>query len=449
MKRTTLIITMLTIVALVAIACGPSAPPTPSGPVKFSFWHSMGGTNGDAVNEMTKRFNDSQKACTGEAVFQGSYDDSLNKLKAGLQSKEIPAVVQQFDLATQVLVDLKVIAPMQDFIDKDKFNLSDYEQNVLAYYSVGGKLYGMPFNTSNPMLYINVDAFKAAGLDPKKPPRTFADVLDAAKKMTKKDASGKVTQYGYSQAIYGWFFEQLLAASGGLFLDNGNGRDNRASKAAFNSAEGVKILQWWKDGIDQGVFGNYGRPTADTQKAFDAQTTAMMIESTAGLRARLNAAQGKFELGTGFMPRPDEAAFQKSGTIIGGAAVYIMKDRPQFEQDCAWQYVKFVSSPEIQAYWHTASGYYPVRKASYDVKEDKDWVAKYPQFLTAVEQLHAAPNIRATQGGLSGVMPPARQRIEQAIEEVLAGKKTPQQALDDAATDVTKLLADYNKSVGQ
>ncbi|MBI3734860.1 MAG: ABC transporter substrate-binding protein [Chloroflexi bacterium] len=447
---------MLAAVALLALslalgACGPSgapaaatsAPAATATPAKFAFWHAMGGTNGDAVNEMMKRFNDSQKTCTGEAVFQGSYDDSLNKLKAGLQSKDVPAIVQMFDLATQVLIDLKAVAPMQDFIDADKYDLKDYEANVLAYYSVGGKLYGMPFNTSNPILYYNKDMFKAAGLDPNNPPRTYADVLAAAKKLTKP--GDKI--YGFSLAVYGWFFEQLLAASGGLYVDNGNGRDTRATKAAFNSPEGVKILSWWKEGFDAGVFGNYGRATSDTQKAFDAQQTAMIIESTAGLRSRLNAAQGKFELGTGFLPRPDEDAFKKSGTIIGGASVYIMKDRPTAEQACAWQFTKFVTSPEIQAYWHTASGYYPVRKTSYDVKEDKDWVSKYPQFLTAVDQLHNSPNIRATQGGLTGVMPGARARTETAIEEVLGGKATSQQALDKAAEDVNKLITDYNKSV--
>ncbi len=419
----------------------------PAGATRVEFWHALGGANGDAVEEMGKRFNAQSKTCFVDPIFQGAYDDLLNKLKAGLQSRDVPALAQMFDLGTAVLVDLKVIAPMQDFIDKDKYDISDYEPNVLAYYTVDKKLYGMPFNTSNPILYYNKDAFKAAGLDPSKPPRTYAEVLDAAKKLTKKDASGKVNMYGYSMAIYGWFFEQLLASSGGLYLDNGNGRDARATKAAFNSPEGVKIMQWWKEGFDAGVFGNFGRATADTQKAFDAQQTAMIIESTAGLRGRLAAAQGKFELGTGFLPRPDDAAFTKSGTIIGGASVYIMKDRSPQEQDCAWQFVKFVTTPEIQAYWHTASGYYPVRKKSYDVQEDKDWVAKYPQFTTAVEQLHAAPNIRATQGGLTGVMPAARQRIELAIEEVLAGKNPPQAALDNAATDVTKQITDYNRTV--
>lgn len=447
MKRLGLALCAILVMVVVVSACAPSAPPTPTGPTKFAFWHAMGGTNGDAVNEMMKRFNASQTACVGEAVFQGSYDDELNKLKAGLQSKDIPAVAQMFDLATSVLVDLKVVAPMQDFIDKDKYDMSDYEPNVLAYYSVGGKLYGMPFNTSGPILYINADAFKAAGLDPAKPPRTYADILDAAKKLTKKDASGKVTQYGYSQAIYGWFFEQLLAASGAPYLDNGNGRDSRATKAVFNGPEGVKIMQWWKDGIDGGVFGNYGRPTADTQKAFDAQQTAMMIESTAGLRARLNAATGKFALAMGFLPRPDEAAFTKSGTIIGGASVYILKDRPAAEQNCGWQFVKFVTAPDTQAFWHTASGYYPVRKGAYNNADDKAWVAQYPQFLVAVDQLHAAPNTRITQGAFSGIMPAARARIEDAIEAVLSGKATPQAALDAAATDVTKLITDYNKTV--
>jgi sn-glycerol 3-phosphate transport system substrate-binding protein len=447
MKRTLFVVLCSLAVVLALSACAPSATPTPTGPVKFTFWHAMGGTNGDAVNEIMKRFNDSQKACLGEAVFQGTYDDELNKIKAGLQSKDVPAGAQMFDLATQVMVDLGVVTPVQDFIDKDKYDVKDLEANVLAYYSVNGKLYSMPFNTSNPILYYNKDAFKAAGLDPEKPPRTFADVTDYAKKLTKKGADGKVSMYGYSMAIYGWFFEQLLAASGGLYLDNGNGRQARATKATFNSPEGVKIMTWWKEGFDGGVFGNYGRTTADTQKAFDAQQTAMIIESTAGLRARLDAAKGKFELGTGFLPRPDEASYTKSGTIIGGASAWILKDRPDAEQKCAWEFIKFDASPDIQAFWHTATGYYPTSKKSYDVQLDKDWVAKYPQFKTAVDQLHNSPNIPQTQGAFSGIMPGARARVENTIEEVLGGKAAPQASLDNAATDVTKLITDYNKTV--
>ena len=435
-------------IALGLVACNVSpVPPIPTGPTKFQFWFALTGAPGEATIEIVKRFNAAQPHCICELAPQDSLDDALTKIKAGWRSKDIPALAQISNLAPQVLIDLQVIEPMQTYVDRDKFDLTDLEPNLLAYYTIGGKLYSMPFNTSTPILYYNKDAFKAAGVDPEKPPRTFAEVTDYAKKLTKQGIDGKAAMYGYSMAIYGWFFEQLLATSGGLYLDNGNGRDARATKATVNSPEGVKILTWWKEGFDAGVFGNYGRPTADTQKAFDAQQTAMIIDSTTVLPARLNAAQGKFELGTGFLPRSDEAAFSKSGTIIGGASVYILKDRSEAEKNCAWEFVKFTVSPEIQAYWHTTSGYYPVTKKAYDVQEDKDWVAKYPQFLTAVDQLHAAPNNRFTQGAFTGVMPAARQRIENAIEEVLQGKATPQQSLDNAAADITKLITDYNKTV--
>ena len=79
-----------------------------------------------------------------EPTYQGSYDDSLNKLRAGLQSNDIPAVIQLFDIATRLMVDLKVATPVQDFMDAEGFDTSDFEPNVLAYYTVDGKQYSMP-----------------------------------------------------------------------------------------------------------------------------------------------------------------------------------------------------------------------------------------------------------------------------------------------------------------
>ena len=431
----------------------PPCPPTkvaPPGATRIAWWHSQSGdVGGKTIPKLADDFNASQQKCFVDPIYQGTYDDSLNKLKAGLQSKDTPALVQLYDIGTRLLVDLKVATPMQDFIDKEKYDISDLEPNVLAYYTVDGKLWPMPFNTSGPMLYYNKDAFKAAGLDPEKPPRTWAEVQDAARKLVKKDASGKVTQYGVSFAIYGWFVEQLLAASGGLYVNNGNGRDKTATEATFNSPEGVKVLEWWKSMYDEGIMGNYGRTTVDTRNAFLAGQTAMIIESTATLRGLIDGSKGKFELGTGFLPRPNEEAYQKAGTIIGGASNWIINNRPPAEQACAWEFVKFLSAAPQQAYWHTASGYYPIRKSAYNEQVDKDWVAKYPQFKTAEDQLHMAPNNRITQGGLIGVFPTARQTVETSIEEVIAGKSTPKDALDKAAASVTKAIQDYNKSMGK
>ncbi|HEY8426511.1 MAG TPA: ABC transporter substrate-binding protein [Limnochordales bacterium] len=441
-----MIATGVLLLLTLASAVGPVA----AAPTRITFWHSMGGDlGGRSIPEMVQRFNQSQTACTVEAIYQGTYDDALNKLKAGLQSRDIPAVMQLYDIGTRLMVDLGVAVPIQDFVDQEGYDLSDFEPNVLAYYTVDGRLYSMPFNTSNPLLYYNKDAFRRAGLDPNVPPRTFDDVVSMGQKLTVKDASGRTTQYGITLAIYGWFFEQFLAVSGGLYANNGNGRDARATAATFNGPEGVRVLDWWKLLYDQGINFNPGRQTVDARNAFTAGRAAMTIDSTATLRSLLDASVGRFELGTGFLPRPDEAAYQQWGTIIGGASLWILKDRPQAERQCAWEFVKHMASPEEQAFWHTVSGYYPIRRSGYEQPLAVAWRQQYPQFETAIRQLHMSPNNRVTQGALIGVFPQARQTIEAAIETVLAGRATSKAALDAAARTVTDAIVQYNLTTGR
>jgi sn-glycerol 3-phosphate transport system substrate-binding protein len=429
----------------------PTQAPPPESPsvTKVNFWHSMAGDiGGKAIPQMTNDFNASQDKCYVVYTYTGSYDDSLNKLKAGLQSKDTPTVIQLYDIGTRLMVDLGVAEPVQNYIDAEKYDVSDLEPNVLAYYTVNGKQYSMPFNTSTPILYYNKDMFKQAGLDPENPPKTFAEFTDAARKLTVKNADGTTAVYGGAFAIYGWFFEQFLAVSGGYYVNNGNGRDAPATAAIFNSPEVVAILDWWKSMYDEGILANFGRATVDTRNAFLAGQTAMFIDSTAVLRGMMDSSAGKFEIGTAFLPRPNEEALTKFGTIIGGGSLWIIKDRPQAEKDCAWEYIKFMASAPQQAYWQTMSGYFPIRKSAYNEKLAQDWMAKYPPFTTAIDQLHAAPNNRVTNGGLIGVFPEARATIESTIEDVLSGKATPKDALDKAAGTVTSAITEYNLSMG-
>src|SRR5437763_14475021 len=196
---------------------------------KIVWWHAMSGVNGDALNKIVDSFNKSQSAIKVETVFQGTYDDLLSKLNTALASNAAPALAQVYDIGQAYMRQSGETVPMQAFIDRDKFNTSDFEPAVLNYYKYQDKLQSMPWNASSPILLHHKDAFKAAGLDPEKPPLTFSEVTDAAKKLTKKDASGQTTQYGFGPSIYGWLFEQLMATSGAQYCDNGSGRDNRAT----------------------------------------------------------------------------------------------------------------------------------------------------------------------------------------------------------------------------
>ena len=217
---------------MVAAACGGTTPgggAAPSGAGDMSalapgkdvapaaamtWWHAMSGVNGEAINKIVTGFNSSQSKIKVTTVFQGNYDDLLAKLNTAIASNAAPALVQVYDIGQRYMYDSQQVVPMQAFIDRDKFNTSDFEPAVINYYKYQDKLQSMPFNASTPMLYYNKDAFKEVGLDPNKPPVTFTEIADAAKKLTKKDAAGATTRYGFGPSIYGWLFERLLATSG-------------------------------------------------------------------------------------------------------------------------------------------------------------------------------------------------------------------------------------------
>ncbi|MDF2923414.1 MAG: transporter substrate-binding protein [Paenibacillaceae bacterium] len=408
-------------------------------PVKVVWWHAMSGELGKAVDTLVADFNSMRKDVQVEAVYQGTYDESLNKLKASMDSKSGPAMIQVYEIGSRFMIDSKAVAPIQTFIDAEKFDTSSWEPNILSYYTLDGKLNSMPFNTSNPILYYNKDMFKAAGLDPEKAPSTYEEVAAAAEKLTKDGKSGA------SFAIYGWFMEQFFANQGAEYVNNGNGRTAPATESLAAADAGVNTLAWWKELIDKKTATNLGRKTEDTRKAFAAGQVAMILDSTASLRGIVNSADGKFAVGTGFLPKPQNA--KEGGVIVGGASNYILNNRPEAEQKAAWEFIKYLASPEVQAAWHISTGYFPVTTKAYDLPNVKDNMAKYPQFQTAVNQLHSTKAGTATQGAVMGVFPEARQIMESAIEEALNAKKSPKEAMEGAAKEITAKLEVYNKTV--
>lgn len=405
---------------------------------KIVWWHSMGGELGKAVDQLVADFNTSQDKVEVEAVFQGTYDESINKMKASMDSDSGPSMIQVYEIGSRFMIDSKAITPVQQFIDQDKYDLSQLEENITNYYTFDGKQYSMPFNTSNPILYYNKDLFKAAGLDPEKPPVTYDEVKKAAEALSKQG-------HPASFAIYGWFLEQFFANQGKEYINNGNGRASAATESLVNTDPGVKTLEWWKGLIDSKAAINLGRKTDDTKKAFIAGQIAMTLDSTASLRGIVDGSKDKFEVGTAFLPKPD--ASTDGGVVVGGASLWILNNKPDAEQKAAWAFIKYLAQPDTQAKWHINTGYFPITKKAYDEQIVKDNLAKYPQFQTAVDQLHASKPSTATQGAVMGVFPEARQTVEGAIEEVLGGSKSAKQALDDAAKAITERIGNYNKTV--
>jgi sn-glycerol 3-phosphate transport system substrate-binding protein len=408
-------------------------------PVKVVWWHSMSGELGKAADKLVSDFNASHPDIKVEGVFQGTYDESLNKLKASMDSKSGPSLIQVYEIGSKFMIDSGAVTPVQQFIDEEKYDVSSLEPNISSYYTFDGKQYSMPFNTSNPILYYNKDLFKNAGIE--NPPTTYQEVADDAKKLTE----GSVT--GASFAIYGWFMEQLLANQGKDLVNNGNGRESSATESLVNQEAAANTLTWWKGMVDNKSVLNLGRKTDDTKKAFLAGQIAMTLDSTASLRGIVDGAAGKFEVGTAFLPKPDTSS--EGGVVVGGASLWVLNNKPSEEQKAAWEFIKYLAEPAVQAEWHISTGYFPITTKAYDEQIVKDNLAKYPQFQTAVDQLHASKPSTASQGAVMGVFPDARQTVEGAIEEVFSGKKDVKAALDDAAKQITEKIDIYNKTVSK
>ncbi|AGK95732.1 ABC transporter substrate-binding protein [Clostridium pasteurianum] len=411
-------------------------------PVEITFWHSMSGKNGQAITKMVDDFNSTHKNIKVNAQFQGKYDDAINKLKSAEKVKNGPDVMQVYDIGTRFMIDSGWALPVQNFIDDEKYDISGIEPNIAGYYTVNNKLYSMPFNTSTPILYYNKDAFKAAGLDPNSPPKTFSELEQAAAKLTKKDGSGKVTQYGYAMAIYGWFFEQFVVKQGQNYANNDNGRTSAPTAVEFDkNGAGLKVLNEWKKLVDSGNAANFGRDEDATENAFLAGKTAMYIESTADLSADLTAIGNKFQLGTA--PLPSFDGVKDGGVSIGGASLWALDSKDKDKQKATWEFMKYMVSPTEQAYWASQTGYFPVTKKAYDEQVMKDNLAQKPQFQTAIDQLHASP--KTAKGALMSVFPEARQTIESNIEQMLQSNKSPEDTVKSAADSINASIKKYNE----
>lgn len=406
------------------------------GKIVIDFWHSMGGTPGDALTELVNQFNDRQDKIKVSLEFQGDYEEAINKLKNVAGTDKAPAIMQIYEIGTRFMIDSGYVKPMQAFIDADNYDISALEENILGYYTVDDKLYSMPFNSSNAVMFYNKDAFKEVGLDPEKPPHTFSEIEEAAKKLTTNDRSG------FAILIYGWFFEQLMANQGAPMVNNDNGRAEPATEALVNSKEGEQVFAWLQKMHKDGVLGNFGRKWDDIRAAFQAEKVAMYLDSTASTAANIKDAS--FEVGTAYIPVPDGTDPQ--GVIVGGGSLWMMDGIAEESQQAAWEFIKFLTQPEQQAFWAVNTGYFPVTKKAYDEPLMKENLKEYPQFQTSIDQLHNTKLSPVTQGALIGVFPEVRANIEDQIERLYEGSVEPQEALDSVVQKVNKALEVYNKT---
>ena len=401
----------------------------------ISFWHSMGGVNGQAIDTLVQKFNDENEyGITVEAEYQGSYDDALNKLKSAQIGNMGADLVQVYEIGTRFMIESGWIVPMQSMVNADEYDTSVLESNLAAYYTINDMLYSMPFNSSTPLMYYNKDMFDAAGIT------EIPDSLEAIAQIGDKLLDGGAQEV-MSLGIYGWFFEQFIGKQGLEYANNGNGRTEAATAVAFDeNGAAANILNEWKNLYDLGYAPNVGKGGDAGLADFSAGKSAITLGSTASLKQILQDVDGKFEVGTAYFPKVKST--DEGGVSIGGASLWALDNNDPKKLRATWEFVKFLISPESQAFWNAETGYFPVNVDAHDEDVFKENIEKYPQFETAIDQLHdSAPQYA---GALLSVFSEARAIVESEIESMLNGNETVDEAVDSMASQINDAIEEYN-----
>jgi len=401
--------------------------------LKFYYPVAVSGPLATVMNGMVGDFNRIHPGIQVTPVFAGDYYQAMTKAQTAVMGGDPPdvAVLLSSDLFT--LLDMNAIMPLDGFIQSaggDRFR-QDVPEALWLNSRIGSVTYSIPFQRSTIVLYYNQDAFQRAGLDPAKPPKTWAEVVQDAQKLTLHDAAGNVTQWGAGIPTSGltyWLFQGFVAEAGQARMANPEGTevyfDTPEARAALNFWLRLQALKLEPQGITTWE-------TLPTQ--FVAGQFAMIYHSTGSLTfIRANA---PFKVGTAFMP-----AGKRYGTPTGGGNLYIFKGIPPERQKAAWEFAQWMTAPQQVARWCEASGYVAVRKSALGVDLYRQYVERVPQARTAGDQLPYAQAELSTHA--SGQV---QNVLSNDLQAVLTGRKTPDEALRDAAQQADRILAPFRR----
>lgn len=403
---------------------------------KIIFWHAMGGNFQPTLNKIVEEYNKSQDKIEVEALYQGSYQEALNKFKSVQGTDKAPALIQLNEISTEYMYNSGAITPMQEFVKKDNYDLTKLEDTLINYYTINGTLYSMPFNSSASILLYNKDAFKEVGLDPEKAPKSYKELAEAAKKLTKG-----TERYGFAMIMDAWFIEQLLANENTLYVNEENGRAGKSPTAVAYNGEKIKtIFNWLNDMYHDNTATSYGKEYQNTRAAFLSGKVSMYIDSSAGIQQLTELAN--FEIGSAYVPSENG---EFTGVPIGGASLWITNSVSDEEQAAAWDFVKYAVFKESQALWASSTGYYSVNKEAYDLDLLKKDLEKTPQKLVAVNEIKDTQKTAATSGAIVGVFPELRKVMTDSMEKVYVGKEKIDKIIDKMVKESDRIVKRYNR----
>ena len=421
---------------LIAIAAAALSSATlAQAPVEISFYYpvAVGGPITKLIDNFAADFEKENPGIKVKPIYSGSYQESITKALTAVKSNDAPTMSVLLSTDMFTLIDEEAIVPFDPLIktSEDQAWLKGFYPAFMQNSQTGGKTWGIPFQRSTIVLYYNKEMFKDAGLDPGKPPATWKEMVEYAQKLTKRDASGKVTQWGVQIPASGfpyWLF-QGLTTENGVQLMNSAGTETYYDKPAV-----IEALQYWMDLTAKYKVHPEGIVEwGTTPKDFFERKVAMMWTTTGNLTNVKNNA--KFDFGVAMLP-----ANKRRGSPTGGGNFYLFKQAKPEQQAAALKFIKWITSPARAAQWGIDTGYVAVRPDAWETAVMKKYVSEFPPAAVARDQLQFAVAELSTHDN---------QRVTKALNDglqaALTGSKGAEQAMKDSQREADRLLKSYRK----
>ncbi len=423
MKR----IWQLGIAALAALAFAATADTE----ITFYYPVAVGGPITRTIDQMSADFERENPGIKVKPVYAGTYQETIVKAITAHKSGQPPATAILLSTDMYTLIDEEAIVPFDDIAASadERAWMKSFYPAFMANSQTGGKTWGIPFQRSTIVLYWNKELFKEAGMDPNRPPATWKEMLEYAQKLTKRDASGNVTQYGLQIPSSGfpyWLFQGLTTPNG-VELMNAAG-----TETYFDKPEVIDALAFWVDlGRKHKVMPAGVVEWGTTPKDFFERKIAMMWTTTGNLtNVRTNA---KFEFGVAMLP-----ASKRRGSPTGGGNFYVFKKSTKEQQQAAVKFARWMTTPERAAQWGIDTGYVAVRPDAWQTAKMTEYVKGFPVAAVARDQLQYSVAELSTHDN---------QRVTKALNDglqaALTGAKTPEQAMKDAQAEASRILRSY------
>ena len=408
---------------------------------EIQWWHAMGGANGERVDRIAAGFNETQSDFVVVPSYKGNYTETMTAAVAAFRAKEQPHIVQVFEVGTATMMAAKgAVYPISEVMSDSgvDFDQSVYLPAVVSYYQTSdGDLLSMPFNSSTPVLWYNKDAFAKAGIE--SPPETWDEVNDAAQKLLD---SGMTC--GYSFGWQSWVMIENYSAWHNLPMGTEeNGFAGLNTRFTFNNEAVANRLQTIADSQESGIF-KYGGRRGDSLSLFTSGECGMWMNSSAYYGSMVS--QAEFEFGQTMLPLDTDVADKAQNSIIGGATLWVLRGHDQGDYAGVAEFMNYLSSSEVQAWWHQETGYVPITTAASTLSKEQGFYDENPGTDTAIEQLSLNTPTPNSRGVRFGSFVQIRDIINEEMEALWAGKATAQEALDIAVNRGNELLEKFEKA---